>query len=369
MTAGTISKRCTCTKDGRRLGGRCPKLRRPGGTGWSPHHGVWQYQLELPPLGGKRRQLRRGGFDDRDAAITERDHAQALLDIAADNLAMRGEIATLLQSCRPGTPLPDLETVTASAVTAEAPATETTLMADYLPRWLAARRGLSPKTICSYSDHIRLYLIPHLGDCTVEELQPEDIEAMYTALEARNADILAARNHTDPAVRFTVRGVRTLSEASMQRLRATLRKALNDAIKKYRLRTTNPAEAVELAPGRPPKPRIWTDKAIQRWAVTKMRPSSVMVWKPQQAGQFLDYTETHDLPLYALYLLILNRGLRRGETCGLRDEDVDLDAGTLTVVEQVTLVGYQPVTKKVKSEAGDRMFGKSLKQPLANRST
>ena len=45
----SITKRCTC-KDpttGRRLNTACPKLRRPGGS-WSPVHGVWGYQLELP---------------------------------------------------------------------------------------------------------------------------------------------------------------------------------------------------------------------------------------------------------------------------------------------------------------------------------
>jgi integrase len=47
---------------------------------------------------------------------------------------------------------------------------------------------------------------------------------------------------------------------------------------------------------------------------------------------------------------------REGVRAGLRDEDVDLDAGTLTVVQQVTLVGYQPITRKVKTEAGDRVI-------------
>ena len=63
MTEGSVSKRCTCTEGGRRLGTRCPKLRRPNG-GWNPTHGTWGYQLELPALpGNKRRQLRRSGFD------------------------------------------------------------------------------------------------------------------------------------------------------------------------------------------------------------------------------------------------------------------------------------------------------------------
>jgi len=91
-----------------------------------------------------------------------------------------------------------------------------------------------------------------------------------------------------------------------------------------------------------------------------------MVWLPEHAGQFLDYTETHDIAVYAMFTLILHRGLRRGEACGLRDFDVDilpdppddlrLDCGTMTIAQQITTVGYRPITKKVKSRAGDRII-------------
>jgi integrase len=81
-----------------------------------------------------------------------------------------------------------------------------------------------------------------------------------------------------------------------------------------------------------------------------------MVWPPALAGAFLDYTEAHDIVLYAMYLLILHRALRRGEACGLREEDVDLDNAHLTIIQQITTVGYRPVTKDVKSDAGDRVI-------------
>jgi len=79
-----------------------------------------------------------------------------------------------------------------------------------------------------------------------------------------------------------------------------------------------------------------------------------MVWMPEQAGRFLDYAEAHDIMLYALFLLILHRGLRRGEAVGLRDRDVDLETGMLTFAEQVTTLNGRRVRKKVKTEAGDR---------------
>jgi hypothetical protein len=112
----------------------------------------------------------------------------------------------------------------------------------------------------------------------------------------------------------------------------------------------NPATLVELPSGKRPNARVWTAAAVKHWKTTGQRPSPVMVWNPEQAGQFLGYAEDHDIALYPLYALMLHRGLRRGEAIGLRD--LDLDTGTAVISQQITTVGYQPVTKKVKSEAG-----------------
>jgi integrase len=54
-------------------------------------------------------------------------------------------------------------------------------------------------------------------------------------------------------------------------------------------------------------------------------------------------------------VLILHRGLRRGEAVGLPDHAVDLDNALVTIAQQLTTVGYDPVVKNVKSDAGDRV--------------
>ncbi|MFC4066915.1 hypothetical protein [Actinoplanes subglobosus] len=131
--------------------------------------------------------------------------------------------------------------------------------------------------------------------------------------------------------------------------------ALNDAVRRARLIPTNPALGIELEAGTRPKARVWTPKAIELWKTTGERPSPVMVWRPEQAGQFLDYAQRHDAVLYPMFELILHRGLRRGEAVGLRDHDVDLNEAYLSIVQQITTVGYEPVTRKVKSDAGDRI--------------
>jgi integrase len=130
---------------------------------------------------------------------------------------------------------------------------------------------------------------------------------------------------------------------------------------------------LELAAGKRPKARVWTTGAVARWQATGERPSPVMVWTPAQAGAFLDHAQAHDIVLYPMFLLILHRGLRRGEACGLRDTDVDLAAGHLSIVQQITTVGYKPITTTVKSDAGDRVVpvgpktGAALRDYLARR--
>ncbi|MGI5274136.1 site-specific integrase [Nonomuraea sp. CA-218870] len=90
--------------------------------------------------------------------------------------------------------------------------------------------------------------------------------------------------------------------------------------------------------------------AARIWLGTP-RPSPVMVWTPAQLGAFLDYATTDRL--YALYHLIAFRGLRRGEACGVRWVDVDLDEGVLTVSTQLIIVEGEIEEGDPKTEASD----------------
>ncbi|MGW2159619.1 site-specific integrase [Nonomuraea sp. NPDC001699] len=57
---------------------------------------------------------------------------------------------------------------------------------------------------------------------------------------------------------------------------------------------------------------------------------------------------------HALYVLALYLGLRRGELLGLRREDVDLDAGTLEVVQTLQRVGGELRVVRPKTENSER---------------
>jgi integrase len=102
-----------------------------------------------------------------------------------------------------------------------------------------------------------------------------------------------------------------------------------------------------------PKALVWTHDRVAKFARTGQRPSPVMVWTPVQTGEFLDAIGDHDL--YAMFHLIAFRGLRRGEACGLRWEDIDLRERTLCVAVQLTKSDGELFESVPKSDAGHRM--------------
>ncbi len=91
---------------------------------------------------------------------------------------------------------------------------------------------------------------------------------------------------------------RPVRPTSRRHIRATLRAALNDAIRKG-LITFNSAAHVEIDSVRRPKGLVWTEDRIAQWQATGRKPSPVMVWTPAQTGAFLDAIGDDDL--YALF--------------------------------------------------------------------
>ena len=76
-----------------------------------------------------------------------------------------------------------------------------------------------------------------------------------------------------------------------------------------------------------------------------------MVWTPALTRAFLERARGHRL--YAQFHLIAFRGLRRGESCGLRWADLDLRGGTATIRWQITQIGADTFEGKPKTDAGE----------------
>ena len=267
-----VFKRCGCTdgKTGRQLAGRCPHLAQSG-------HGSWYYALQVTTVGGRKARYRRGGFATGEAAAIAR---QAILDGPADEAA-------------------------AGART----------VARRLRHWLAqAEPHLRPSTAHGYRDHIDRYLIPGIGRITLADLTGKRLQACFSLLSRQR----------------TLNGT-PIAASTVDRVRATLRSALNAAVREG-LIATNPLAQVRLDKPVRPHPVIWTDEHVEAWRRDGIRPP-VAVWTLRQLVGFL--TGVGNDRLAALWWLIALRGLRRGEAAALDRDDLDSESRELTITRQL----------------------------------
>jgi integrase len=184
----------------------------------------------------------------------------------------------------------------------------------WLERWLGQLDRARESTRRGYASHVRLYLVPYLGRVLLAGVTARQVQAMFTAI---------ARQHAAAG--------RPVSAATLIRVKATLRAALNAAVRAGYL-AANPAVHVQLPPARRPRAAVWTSERIAAWRETGIRPA-VAVWTAAQTAAFLNAVRGHRL--YAAFHLIALRGLRRGEACGLRWRDLDLETGTAVICGQL----------------------------------
>jgi hypothetical protein len=98
------------------------------------------FSLEVPRrVGGTRRRIRRGGYASREEA----ERALSRLQAAG------GRALTV---------------------------------ADWLEIWLTSRTRVRDKTLRGYTAHVRLHLVPHLGQVLLAELDVAHLDRAFTAL-------------------------------------------------------------------------------------------------------------------------------------------------------------------------------------------
>jgi integrase len=322
--------------------------------------------------------LRRSGFATQDAANDQLGQVRELLALAdPSEVVTRNQIADLIKRTLAETDvLPSVEVVRRRVRTRQ-DLTRDVTVGQWLEEFLTRKRKIEETTRRSYEGHIRLYLAPCLGHIRLDRLKVSDVAGMFEQVEEFNEVITEQRASADREVRASVKYRRPVSTATMHSIRATLRHALNMAIRQDRLIDFNPAAALELPAKTRPKALVWTRDRVQEWhqefreyrRVEKVRrggrrvdpidayvrvprPSAVMVWTPEQTRLFLEEASRHRL--FALYRLITLRGLRRGEACGLRWKDVDLDAGTVNIAWQLVQLAGRIHEGRPKTDASMR---------------
>ncbi|MGW6743741.1 site-specific integrase [Streptomyces sp. NPDC055025] len=365
---GSTYRRCYCrSDDGKALGKSCPQLT-------SRRHGVYAVRQELPARAdGGRRSFSRSGYETAKKAQEDLDKVRALLGLPdkddADGQARIGDLLETVSKDKKA-PLPELEEVRLRYSTGQ-PLTSRTTVGEWLDEWMGGKRG-RPTAIDRDEINVRVHLKPRIGHHRLDRLRVSHLSEMFQAIADANEEISEANVQRRQAVEElkAIRGKEarqaakeaiaamppfrhTVGASTRERIRATLRGALNDAIAQQRFGiTVNPAALVELDKGKKPKGVLWSAEHVARWEETGEKPSPVMVWTPIQIGRFLE--QAAEDRLYGLFHLVAFRGLRRSEACGVRWTDVDLDAGLLTVAKPLIQNGSDVYEEDPKTDAGAR---------------
>ena len=203
----------------------------------------------------------------------------------------------------------------------------------WLKLWLEEKVRLRESTRRSYSELSRNHLVPTLGGIRLADLNAQHVAAMLEEVRACHA-----------------RGGTPVSEGTVARVYATLRAALNCAVRDG-LVPVNPALLVKPGGMRRPRAVVWTEDRVEQWRQDGIRPP-VAVWTAAQTARFLH--QTMDDRLYAVFHLIALRGLRRGEAAGLRWCDADLDGGTIYIDRQLQQRDRQLVQGPPKTSSSGR---------------
>ncbi|WP_369234723.1 tyrosine-type recombinase/integrase [Streptomyces sp. R21] len=197
-------------------------------------------------------------------------------------------------------------------------ASSTMVFGDFLTYWLAAiaPERLKPATVNSYEGLTRLYIRPALGKKKLNRLSPADIRRFLTEFKAACLCCLRGADKERPEEKRSCCAVgrcckRRPSARTVQYIHAVLRSALQQAIREE-LITRNVARIVET-------PTV-TRKEV--------RPLNAA-----EARLLLKTARPHRL--YALWLLLVSTGLRRGEALALTWSDVDLANSQLRVRRNV----------------------------------
>jgi hypothetical protein len=250
----------------------------------------WYFVIDIAPPGAKRSQVFRRGFTTKEAAQD-----------ALDELVANGRAGTHVEPSRD-------------------------TFGRYLRGWLdgLGAKGLRASTIAGYRSKLKYVLDDDVANIALQALTATDLDRLYGDLVTRGR-----RN-----------GKNGLSLRTVRHMHTIVGKAFTDA-ERQDLINRNPARRAT-----PP-------------SSTAARSPEASTWTPEQLRAFLDAacspadtrkSEHHHAALFRLAGLT---GMRRGELCGLRWSDVDLDGARLVVRRTITSVNGELLEGDVKTSRTD----------------
>jgi integrase len=182
--------------------------------------------------------------------------------------------------------------------------------------WFPAQksRELRPTTLQQYRNVMKAWIVPNIGGVKVAALTPAIVNEMVETLRTSKSSM----------------GRDGLSTRSAQLTVGVLKSACAWALLNHLL-TRNPIAGIQ---------RPKSDSKVMQ------------VWDTEQAKKFLDHTKNDRLAF--AWSLALTRGFRRGEICGLRWSNVDLDKSVIRINETRVVEAGKATKSTPKTNAGRR---------------
>lgn len=182
---------------------------------------------------------------------------------------------------------------------------------EWLEKWIKVYVANSTKkgvrTRETYTSVVRRHLIPAFGNIPLQNLTASHIQYYYNTSK--------------------------LSSSTLEQHHAILHQALKVASRNERLMNVNPAELV-------------VEKPVAE------KNLDMEVWTQDEVRRFLKAAREAGLQSEAFYTLTIESGMRRGEICGLKWEDVDLAGGKVSVKRTLLKAGSNQETGPPKCGRG-----------------
>ena len=151
----------------------------------------------------------------------------------------------------------------------------------------------SPTTMFNYRRLAERHILPAIGNRKLEDITVADLNGLYRRMRAQG-----------------------LAPATIRQVHAVIRRSLRLALNEDRVKVN----------------------VAERATLPKVAKSQVSAPSPEDVGRILEAMKESRPDLVNFYLLAAITGARRGELCGLKWSDVDLDNRTLTIRRSLVYV-------------------------------
>lgn len=195
------------------------------------------------------------------------------------------------------------------------PFSSITTINDAIAAWrVNGWQDLSPSTTRRYESIWKSHIKQSIGRLAISSLGPYDVELYFRSLKEKG-----------------------LSEASVRQTRAMLHRACRLSRKWSGNTLQNPI----------------ADTELPDWALHE-QSEHVRAPTVEEVRDLIAAAKRVDTRIYAFVLLVAATGMRRGEACAIRWNDLDLEDATVTIDESIVTVTGGAQIKSPKSRAGLR---------------